>query len=888
MRGHSVAIAADDAPAKPGAAPHLRALLGALAAALAFAALVASPALGSSHVFTTSFGAATSTPANPYPLLEPTDVAVDLSNHDVYVIDAGNHRVEKFNSAGHLLLMFGRNVNKSQVVAKAPEDQLEVCDPSVDECQAGVVSSTSAPGSFNQPRFIKVDNSNGPSAGDVYVGDIFGKGIVTKFDSEGHLLTGWSAGGQLKRTNGLDGIAVSTGGDLLVLSNQYRYHVARYSQDGTPISEFVVPNFNGTEPHGLALDAKERFFKSGNPAFPRVSEFNENELISDEITPGPITGLVTDPLNNDLYVDEQGGSISHFKSQCGEYCTPLETFGAGKLFEAGGISVDVPSDDVYVANGGENEVAVFDGVGPYVTTGPVSSLGHTTATLTGHLFDGGRGEITGCQFEYGETETFELGSVPCEPGGPYGQEADVTGSLTGLHPETTYHYRLVASNAAGSAEGVERTVKPQIVNDASTEPAINLTNQSAELRGSYGGDGADTKFFFEYGTSTFYGRSTPEQDAGSGSGHQALGPVAVTGLQPATTYHFRLVASNAFGTTHGQDLTFTTFARPLVGSLSASTPTPSTAVLSAQIDPRGGDTTYHFEYGTTTSYGASAPIPDQDIGSTPGNQEVLLKLASLEIAKTYHFRVIAENNFGKTVTGDQSFGFYPPACPNATVRQETASNHLPDCRAYELVSPANAGGTSLFPVGPNSAEAISPARFAFGGILDTIPGSGNPPNTKGDLYVSTRTAEGWVTKYVGIPAGETNVVGGPPWEPNTYENIFFSPLAGVRTNSTMSEFIDWKDTNIGFAEPAPAVYFEPRVWAADGASRGEWPTAPGHPPGPILNQSPDFSHYYFESGGHADWRSRRPISVRKWNRLRQQYVDQHDKSDRLRQQQSSA
>jgi hypothetical protein len=819
-------------------------------------ALTAAPALANKHVFTTSFGAGTSTPANPYPLLKPTDVAVNLSTHDVYVADAGNHRIEKFDSAGHLLLMFGRSVNKTQVVAKAPEDQQNVCVPSVDECQPGVVSSTSAPGSFNEPAFLKVDNSSGPSAGDVYVADIFGKGIVTKFDGSGHLLTGWNADGQLKRTNGIIGIAVSTGGDLLVMSNQYAYHIARFSESGSPISEFQVPSSNGTEAHGLGLDAKERFYKGGREnrpgeggSYPRVQEFNETELLSDSVAPGPISGLATDPMTNDLYVDEQGSFISHLKSLCGENCVPLETFGAGKLFEAAGLSVDVPSDNIYVANSGENSIAVFEGVGPYATTGPTSTVGHTTATITGHLFDGGRGAITGCHFEYGETETFEIGSVPCEPGGPYGPEADVTANLAGLTPETTYHYRLVASNGTSSAEGAERTFKPQIVNDAKTEPAINLSNEGAELVGSYGGDGTDTKFHFELGTSTFYSRSTPQQDAGSPTGAQTLGPVAVAGLQPATTYHFRLVASNAFGTTYGQDRVFTTFARPLVGSLSSSTPTPTTAVLSAQIDPRGGDTTYHFEYGPTTAYGVSAPVPDPGIGATPGNQEVTLELQNLEARTTYHFRVVAQNNFGKTVTGDQSFGFYPPGCPNATERQETASNHVPDCRAYELVSPANAGGTALFPVGPNSAEATNPARFAFGGVLDTIPGSGDPPNTKGDLYVATRTGMGWETKYVGIPDTETNLVSGPPWEPNTFDNLLFGPVAGVRTNTDMSEFIDWKDTNIGFAEPAPALYFEPRVWAADGESLGEWPTGPGYAPGPILNQSADFSHYYFEAGG---------------------------------------
>ena len=58
------------------------------------------------HVLSTTFGAATSTPANPYPLRRPTDVAIDHSNSpsagDVYVTDTGNARVEEFSSSRHL------------------------------------------------------------------------------------------------------------------------------------------------------------------------------------------------------------------------------------------------------------------------------------------------------------------------------------------------------------------------------------------------------------------------------------------------------------------------------------------------------------------------------------------------------------------------------------------------------------------------------------------------------------------------------------------------------------------------------------------------------------------------------------------------------------------
>ena len=70
-----------------------------------------------SHKYTTSFGAEASTPSNPYPLSEPTAVAVDNSNGpsagDFYVTDTGHWRVEKFTAGGALILMFGKEVNET-------------------------------------------------------------------------------------------------------------------------------------------------------------------------------------------------------------------------------------------------------------------------------------------------------------------------------------------------------------------------------------------------------------------------------------------------------------------------------------------------------------------------------------------------------------------------------------------------------------------------------------------------------------------------------------------------------------------------------------------------------------------------------------------------------
>lgn len=95
---------------------------------------------------------------------------------------------------------------------------------------------------------------------------------------------------------------------------------------------------------------------------------------------------------------------------------------------------------------------------------------------------------------------------------------------------------------------------------ATTSPASSLNTSSAILNGVVGPEESRTAYF-QYGTSASYGTATPHQDIGA-SGGPSSASAAVSGLSPATTYHFRLVTENAGGVSYGADQTFTTPAPP--------------------------------------------------------------------------------------------------------------------------------------------------------------------------------------------------------------------------------------------------------------------------------------------------------------------------------------
>jgi hypothetical protein len=385
-----------------------------------------------------------------------------------------------------------------------------------------------------------------------------------------------------------------------------------------------------------------------------------------------------------------------------------------------------------------------------------------------------------------------------------------------------------------------RVFEPIVTPDAVGEQPTEVTDTSARLNGHVDPAGGSevTECRFEWGpASGGYPSQLPCEP-----GPPISGPTAVTaplsGLSGGATYHYRLVAVNASGATTGNPISFKTPSAPTVGGQFSSGLTPTTADLHGAINPQGDDTTYHFEYGTSTSYGSSVPIPDGDVGSGYEDQEVSAHLTDLVEGAVYHFRVVATNNYGTTVSEDQTFNFFPPECPNSAVRQQTGSLYLPDCRAYELVSPEDAGNVILWdaPWLP-APEATSPSRFGFGGALGGITGTEPTNSIVVDSYVATRTTTGWHTRYIGLTGNRT--LGN------------FTEMGSL----DMSKFLAFNNGEGFEGVPQPKDRI-PYVFNYENEFLGRWPVTSNLVPGAngmkgAYQASPDFSHLAFSSNNVA-------------------------------------
>jgi hypothetical protein len=405
--------------------------------------------------------------------------------------------------------------------------------------------------------------------------------------------------------SGSGGIAVDpTTHDLLVAEGE---GIKRYDTAGTLTSTISTP---GLQPSLIAVAPDGSIYISANGKITHISGAGAplGELVTGGGIPAvnPATGVLVVALGDHLKGYSPAGDLLF------ETVMPIDN--------PRGIAIDGDNGRLYAYNVSAVYTfipAVYPGVEPPVVSEITSTGAHVSTEVDpGKEPDDSLPADSSIHFEYITKAAYEANgnSFGTEPptttdqllSGPDTPEAD----FAGLVPNTDYLVRAKVSNSltfhTSAPTPFHTQLAPPVVQTGS---AGAITDTQAELTGTIATYGDQTLYRFEYGLTTSYGASAPAGGEGVAGNERATRTFnrTVTGLQPGTTYHYRLVAHNGAGETAGADRTFTT-----VGSAELA---PARAYEQVSpVDKRGAVlATYGFQAaadGSAVSYATLAPGSD--------------------------------------------------------------------------------------------------------------------------------------------------------------------------------------------------------------------------------------------------------------------------------------
>ncbi|MGA2166383.1 MAG: fibronectin type III domain-containing protein, partial [Solirubrobacteraceae bacterium] len=338
---------------------------------------------------------------------------------------------------------------------------------------------------------------------------------------------------------------------------------------------------------------------------------------------------------------------------------------------------------------------------PYVelySTSPEEGVGATEATLHGLINP--EGEEATYYFEYGTTEAY--GSRTAEASAGAGTEEIRVGALlSGLTPSTVYHYQLVAKDSHGTFHNGDNDFVTGGDVPVETVAATAVGATGASLHGTVGTHQGPAGYYFEYGTTEAYGSDTPElRETLNITIPFQLNEELLTGLAPDTLYHYRIVATDSYGTSYGSDQTFTTKIAPSAKTGEATHISETGATLTGTLDPNGVETKYHFEYQAGTASSSSTTV--EAAGSGTGTLQESTNLTGLTPGTTYHYRLVSSNEFA-VVDGEEKT-FTTTSLPHTEPETET---HLPG--GLPTPEPTQTPPASTTPVGTPPAAPVESA-----------------------------------------------------------------------------------------------------------------------------------------------------------------------------------
>jgi hypothetical protein len=710
----------------------------------------------------------------------PDSVAVDQSSGHVYVADDDNGRVDAFDSSDKFLQAFGWGVLNG-----AAEPQ--TCTVA---CESGIAGSGS--GQMFHPSSVGVDNTAGPSAGDLYVLDR-AENRVQKFTPAGEFILMF--GKEVDKTTKADVCTAASGDEcgagkallggnhppLAVDSSGHVWiggidRLTQFNESGESLSEVKLPGYG--EITGLAVDASGDFYvlTPGRRERQRITG-----LASGTYTL-TFEGQTTEKINQEDFGNQAAAALEK-----------LPAIGSGNVL---GFRIGENTLEIYFQKD-RNEAnlpQLISSVGSVETVAEgfpsklvkLNSAGELLGTLdaSGHpqalSLDSSTGSLyVSDQSEPGATATLGTASLLSFDSAGVQTEVFGTGSVIGAPSGNALAFgdgvqRLyVASSASGEASVVQAFSPPEPgpLPEEAGEVAKPIGKTTATLNANVNPEGASTTVHFEYvdqhsfetegGFASPNAKASPESaPVGEDFAYHAAS-VGISGLTPDTAYRFRVVASNANGTVKGQGAAFTTAPPVRIDATYASSVSATAATMNAQLNPLGDAAEYHFEYLTLAQFEAdgdsfgegaqSTPVPDGSIAFGEAELTVSQALQGLLPHTAYRFRILARDHCNPAEPAEVCTSAGPVA---SFATQGPSGPALPDGRGWELVSPPDKGGIPLEALAEEGADIQaagdgSGLAYAANGPIDPQP-AGNRSLALTQL-LAHRSAAGWSTEDIATP-----------------------------------------------------------------------------------------------------------------------------------------
>jgi hypothetical protein len=520
----------------------------------------------------------------------PEGIAIDQVSGDLYVRDGANARVQQFTADGAFVRAWGWDVIANGSASDPGNvTGFQVCETAAD-CKAG--TSGGGPGQLSSAESvggaIAVAPAGSPTAGHVFVGDpgggfSLGKRVL-EFGAQGGFVRAWGWNVAPTATPG------DTGSGFEICTT------ACQSPPNNSGGSFNQPGaFANTNPAHIAVDGDGIVYASDNRGGPpainsRIQRFDSSAAAAADLLLAPIAleaggGPLLDASTAAMKVarvDPDGGGpllpVDRLLVARGDIgvqelttgpgaITSVDTHMEGAGLTARGLDLDAATGDLYVSSSSGSPAAhrVYvlddDGAGGALaaTLDPPTSLGAHSASFTGTVDPGGF--PTTARFEVSKDGVSWTAVGADQDIGSASGPVAIAANATALEANTFYRVRIGATRGygAGTARSAELTFSTLTAAPEVSTDGARVTAIGAYVDGTINPNGQATSYRFEYGETTAYGSTVPTPDASAGSAATAVSVTApIGGLAPDTTYHYRLVATNADGTTAGADRTFTT------------------------------------------------------------------------------------------------------------------------------------------------------------------------------------------------------------------------------------------------------------------------------------------------------------------------------------------